>query len=113
MSPVVRFTPKSAALDAVLDVRAILPHYFRDIDQTQVSLPEFLMPCKGLYALRDYEKIFCFASETKENIYTARGINKQLGCIVLIRPDQYVSQICPFDNPSAITTFLKNILLDA
>ena len=56
-SPVRRYTPAGADIDSVIDVRAVFQQGHRELDLE--AMPQFLLPAKGRYGLRDYEKIFC------------------------------------------------------
>jgi phenol 2-monooxygenase (NADPH) len=51
-------------------------------------MPALLLPGKGRYGLQDYEKIFCADVEGGHDIYSMRGIDRQAGCMVVVRPDQ-------------------------
>ncbi|MFK7856052.1 MAG: FAD-dependent monooxygenase [Granulosicoccus sp.] len=107
-SPVGRFTPTNSELDSLIDVRAILPYHFRDIDLT--ALPQFLFPRKGKYQLRDYEKVFCFGGKNVD-IYTARGIDKTQGCLVIVRPDQYIAHVLPLHATDQLTTYFERVFI--
>ena len=109
-SPIVKYTPGLAERDSVIDVRAVLPYYFRDVDLTKI--PEFLTPRKGKFQLRDYEKVFCFGENGTFDFYDARGIDHEKGCMVLVRPDQYISHIVPFGDVETLSEFFSNILLN-
>jgi phenol 2-monooxygenase len=39
-----------------------------------------------------------------------RGINKEQGCIVIVRPDQYVADVLPLNDYSSLTAFFKGVL---
>jgi phenol 2-monooxygenase len=56
-SPVARNTPAGADVDSVIDVRAIFQQGHRELAID--AMPSFLLPRKGRYGLRDYEKMFC------------------------------------------------------
>ncbi|KAK5166983.1 uncharacterized protein LTR77_007712 [Saxophila tyrrhenica] len=91
-----RYTPAKADIDSVIDVRAILQQSRTSIDIT--DMPEVLFPHKGKFQIQDYEKVF--TDEPSYNfgfgdIYNKRGINREKGCIVVVRPDQYVSAVLP------------------
>jgi phenol 2-monooxygenase len=60
-------------------------------------MPSFLIPQKGRYGLRDYEKIFCADLKNGNDVFDMRKINRKRGCMVLVRPDQYVAHILPLD----------------
>ncbi|MEL7028727.1 MAG: FAD-binding monooxygenase, partial [Pseudomonadota bacterium] len=87
-SPVKRYTPTGASLDAVIDVRAIFQQHHQEI--TPGSIPDLLKPQKGRFQLVDHEKSFC-ADVRQDDIFTMRGVDRQDGCIVVVRPDQYVA----------------------
>ena len=112
-SPVVRTTPASHDVDSIIDVRAIFSasHAGTHLE----SLPAILWPRKGKYGLRDYEKIFCDRWETAENtmpsIYETRGITKEQGCVLVVRPDQHVSAVFSLDSRDAIASFFLAFLL--
>ncbi|MDH2435955.1 FAD-dependent monooxygenase [Pokkaliibacter sp. MBI-7] len=108
-SPIVRYTPKTWETDSVLDVRAIIPYYFRDIGLSDIH--DFLLPRKGKFALRDYEKVFCFGENEDTDIYLQRGINIKEGCLILVRPDQYISHILPFNATEELSHFISKIFV--
>lgn len=103
-SPVKRYTPVGADLDAVFDVRAVFQQSHHDLAIT--AMPELLFPHKGRYGLRDYEKAFC-----AQNIYTARQINRESGCLIVVRPDQYIAHILPLDGTAELASFFDGFML--
>ncbi len=108
-SPVKRFTPQAADRDAVLDVRAIFQQHHRDLSVDK--MPSILLPRKGKFGLIDYEKMFC-PDPDADDIFELRGVNRELGCTVVVRPDQYVSHVLPLDAHEALADFFGTILLD-
>jgi phenol 2-monooxygenase (NADPH) len=68
------------------------------------GLPPALLPRKGRFGLVDYEKVFC-ADPTAGDIFDLRGVNRQTGCLVVVRPDQYVADILPPDGHDALVEF--------
>ncbi|MCR2764306.1 FAD-dependent monooxygenase [Microbacterium sp. zg.B48] len=106
--PATRFTSPGADIDAVIDVRGILQHSHREVEPT--SLPELLRPHKGRYGLADYDKAFA-PSVREGDIFAARGIDRDQGCLVLVRPDQYVAHVLPLDGLDELEEFLGRFLL--
>lgn len=102
-----RYTPRDADQDSVIDVRAVFPHYHRDLEIG--TMPEVLRPAKGRLGLRDLEKAFCVDSR-RGDIYTTRAIDRERGCIVIVRPDQHVSHILPLDAHAKIARFFDGFL---
>jgi phenol 2-monooxygenase len=109
-SPVRRFTPAGADPDSVIDVRAIFQQGHRDLAVDK--MPSVLLPKKGKFGLIDYEKIFCPDPEA-DDIFTLRGVNRETGCMVVVRPDQYVSHVLPLHGHEALADFFAGILIDA
>jgi phenol 2-monooxygenase (NADPH) len=103
-SPLKHFTPEGANIDAVFDVRGVFQTSHHSLAVT--DMPELLFPKKGRYGLRDYEKAFCAIDDDKQNIYAMRKINKQSGCLVVVRPDQYIAHVLPLADTNALTTAL-------
>ena len=108
-SPVRRFTPQGQPLDSVIDCRAVLQQGFREINIT--DLPPLVRPPKGNFGLTDYEKIFCPDLKNGPDLYDLRSINRNDGCIVIVRPDQYVAQILPLDAYGELAGFFDAVLL--
>ncbi len=61
------------------------------------AMPALLLPRKGQHGLIDYEKMFCPDLKSGQDVFTMRGIDRRAGCIVVVRPDQYVAQVLPID----------------
>jgi phenol 2-monooxygenase len=110
-SPVRMYTPTSADIDSVIDVRAIFQQVHRELALD--AMPALLLPQKGCYRLRDYEKVFCPDLKSGNDIFDMRGIDRRRGCVVIARPDQYVAHILPLDAPSEIARFFSGFMLPA
>jgi phenol 2-monooxygenase len=108
-SPLARFTPPDADIDAVIDVRAILQAGHRDVVLGELS--PLLLPHKGTLGLIDYEKVFCADPRPGRDIFDARRIDRELGAVVIVRPDQFVAHVLALDAHAAITAFFEPILL--
>jgi phenol 2-monooxygenase len=109
-SPVARFTPAGSEPDAVIDVRAIFQEGHRDL--AVEKMPAVLLPRKGKFGLIDYEKMFC-PDPRAEDVFDLRGIDREQGCIVIARPDQYVAHVLPLDAHDAFAEFFAGILVEA
>ena len=48
-----------------------------------------------------------------QNIYRMRGIDRQQGCLLVLRPDQYVAQVLPLADTQALTQFFAGFMLDS
>jgi phenol 2-monooxygenase len=109
-SPLRRFTPAGAEPDSVIDVRAIFQQGHRDLSAD--AMPAVLLPRKGRFGLVDYEKIFC-PDPDADDVFDLRGVNRDTGCAVVVRPDQYVSHVLPLDGHEALAAFFERFLVDA
>lgn len=109
-SPLTRFTPAGDEPDSVIDVRAVFQQSHRALSIT--AMPAVLLPRKGRFGLVDYEKVFC-PDPRAGDVFDLRGINRETGCMVLVRPDQYVAHVLPLHAHEALTEFFAGFLLDA
>ena len=102
-SPIARFTPARAEPDSVIDVRAIFQQGHRDLavdddavgpaaEEGQVRpdrLREDVLP----------------GPRRATTSSTCGGVNRDAGCMVVVRPDQYVSHVLPLDGHEALADF--------
>jgi phenol 2-monooxygenase len=107
-SPVRKYTPAGEDIDAVIDVRAVFQQGHREL--AVEAMPGFLLPRKGRYGLCDYEKMFCPDLESGNDIFTMRGIDREAGCIVVVRPDQYIAHVLPLDGHAQLATFFDGFM---
>lgn len=107
-SPVLQFTRDHEDIDGLIDLRAVFQQDFRSLNFEK--MPALLRPAKGRYGLRDFEKVFCVDHKLGEDIYEMRGIDRENGCMVVVRPDQYVAQILPLDAYDALSAFFDGVL---
>jgi phenol 2-monooxygenase len=109
-SPLRRFTPAEDEPDSVIDVRAVFQQGHRDLSID--AMPAVLLPRKGRFGLVDYEKVFC-PDPAADDIFELRGVNRETGCMVVVRPDQYVAHVLGLDAHEALGGFFASILIDA
>ena len=74
-------------------------------------MPALLLPRKGRYGLQDYEKVFCAGLNSGQDIFDRRGINRAQGCLVIVRPDQYVAQVLPLNARQDLADFFDGFML--
>lgn len=109
-SPVVRYTAPGEDIDAVIDTLAIVAGSHRDISLG--DLPPVLAPRKGHLGLVDYEKVYCTDHRSGRDIFAMRGIDRQAGCVVVVRPDQFVAHVLRLNDYRALSSFFAPILLE-
>jgi len=109
-SPIRRFTPTGADSDSVIDVRAVFQQGHREIEVKE--LPSMLLPRKGRLGLVDYEKVYSPDLKTGADIFDLRGVDRDSGAMVIVRPDQYVSNVLALDAHDELAAFFGRFLLD-
>lgn len=110
--PLRSYTPQGDDIDSVIEVLTIMSNDRISIEPN--DFPDILWPAKGQHGIRDYEKIYAdsgtyFAGHG--HIYENLGIDPKAGCIVVVRPDQYVSLVCRIVEFTKIGTFFDGFML--
>jgi len=108
-SPVRKYTRRGEDIDAVIDVRAVFQQAHRAL--AIETMPPLLLPRKGRYGLFDYEKMFCADLKSGNDIFTMRGIDREAGCMVVVRPDQYVGHVLPLDGFQELGSYFDGFML--
>lgn len=108
-SPIRRYTPLGADIDGVIDLRAVFQQDHREL--AIENMPPMLLPSKGRYGLYDYEKMFCPDLKSGHDVFTMRGIDRKAGCMVVVRPDQYVAQVLPLNDFAALAAYFDAFML--
>jgi phenol 2-monooxygenase len=109
-SPIRRFTPHGADIDSVIDVRGIFQQGHRDLKVEE--LPSMLVPRKGRFELVDYEKAYTPDLKNGPDIFDLRGIDRERGAMIVVRPDQHVANVLPLDAYEALADFFGQFMLD-
>jgi len=107
-SPVRRHTRAGEDIDAVIDFRAIFQQTFDQL--AYEHMPSLLKPKTGRLGLQDHEKVFCVDHKGAGDIFDMRGIDRARGCIVVVRPDQYIAHVLPLDGFDELAAFFASIL---
>ena len=108
-SPVRKYTRDGEDIDAVLDVRAVFQQAHRAL--AIEAMPALLLPRKGRFGLHDYEKMFCADIKGGNDIFAMRGIDRAAGCMVIVRPDQYVAHVLPLDGYAQLASYFDGFML--
>ncbi|MBN8185898.1 FAD-dependent monooxygenase [Salipiger thiooxidans] len=107
-SPVVRYTRSDEDIDGLIDLRAVFQQTFDQL--AYEKMPALLKPAKGRYGLQDHEKVFCVDHKGAGDIFDMRGIDRAQGCMVVVRPDQYVAHVLPLDGVAELAAFFDGFL---
>jgi phenol 2-monooxygenase len=104
-SPVRKYTSKSLDIDSAIDTYAV----FQQQNLSMHDLPEYLWPAKGKYGLRDYEKVF--QAQEDNDVFDLRGIDRNSGCMVVVRPDQHIASILPLTAHAELARFFDFFMI--
>lgn len=108
-SPVVAYTPVGTDIDHLFDTKVIYQQSYEQIDIMRV--PKIFLPLSGPYQLVDYEKVY--GVDPANDIFDLRGISRDAGCVVVVRPDQYVAHVLPLTATDELAAFFANNLIAA
>lgn len=103
--PLQGHAPPEVENEGIIDIRVIFQQNHRDLDIG--DMPPLLLPAKGKFGLTDYEKIYAPALKQQADIFDLRGIDRDKGALVVVRPDQYVATVLPISAHAAITEFFS------
>jgi len=107
-SPLRRHTAPGEDVDAVIDTRAVFQQGLHELDYA--AMPTLLRPHVGRYGLCDYEKVFCVDVKRGEDVFAMRGIDRAAGCVVVVRPDQYVGHVLPLSAHGELAAYFAGVL---
>ena len=108
-SPLSRHTPRGQDVDSVIDFRAVFQQPHRELRLE--AMPALLLPAKGRLGLRDYEKMFC--ADPRADIFDRRGIDREHGALLIVRPDQHIGALLPLDAYEALAAYFAGFMTDA
>ena len=93
----------------MIDVRAVFQQNHHEL--AIGALPSLLLPVKGRYGLCDYEKMFCPDLKSGHDVFAMRGIDRNAGCMVVVRPDQYVAHVLSLDAHAELAAFFDGFMV--
>lgn len=100
-------TPAGADRDAWFDVKVVYQQDHKNVDINAV--PPVFKPQVGPFQLTNLEKVYGAVAE--DDIFDTRGISRN-GAVVIVRPDQYVSNVLPLTATDELAEFFAPILLN-
>ena len=107
-SPVRRHTRAGADIDSAIDLRVVFQQSHRALKLE--IMPDLLWPAKGPLGLRDYEKMFCPNLKSGVDIFELRGVDRDKGAIVVVRPDQYIAKVLPLDDYEGLAAYFARFM---
>jgi phenol 2-monooxygenase (NADPH) len=55
--------------------------------------------------------MFCADIKGDNDIFVMRGIDREAGCMVVVRPDQYVAHVLPLGGYEELASFFDRFML--
>jgi phenol 2-monooxygenase len=110
---IARFTPKEKDPDATIEPLLVLSTPFLALDDTLI--PALFRPHTGRWGMRDPHKVFVDDEHYNHghgHAYQAYGVDPEVGAVVLVRPDQYVSKVVRLDAVAELERCLGGCLLE-
>ncbi|EZP35305.1 MULTISPECIES: FAD-dependent monooxygenase [Micrococcus] len=105
-SPVRRFTPQEADLNAVFDAKVVYQQPHIEVDRSAV--PSYFLPKMGPFRLTSRDQVF--AAEPGDDVFDRWGIDRA-GALVIQRPDMYVAHVLPLTAREEITAFFAQSMV--
>ncbi|OCL11154.1 hypothetical protein AOQ84DRAFT_199228 [Glonium stellatum] len=109
-----RFTPASCPIDSVIEILTLHSAKRCDVEILR-DFPELLHPFDKQVGW-DYNKIYVDDESYHEgdnHAYENYGVDKERGCVVVLRPDQYVGYIGDFEDVEDLETYFDGVLVKA
>jgi phenol 2-monooxygenase len=57
--------------------------------------------------------MYCPDFKAGTDIFEMRGVDREQGCMVVVRPDQYVANVLPLDGFDALAAFFARFMIEA
>lgn len=108
-SPVVKYTPSGRDVNSLFDVKVIYQDDYAGIDVHDA--PAIFRPEVGPFGIEDLNNVF--ASGLGTDIFEERGINREEGVIVVVRPDQYVAAVLPMSATGELSALFDGFMVEA
>lgn len=106
-----RFRPAGSRYDSVIEVLTV--HAAKRADVDIFDFPDVLRPYDEVEGW-DYNKVFVDDESYHEGhgqLYQNFGISRDEGCVVVLRPDQYISYVGKIDDYGSIDSFFSGFML--
>ena len=106
-----KFTPATKKIDSVIEILTL--HSVKRQNVELLELPDIFHPFDSNTGW-DYEKVFADDISYHEGhgeAYKNYGVDKERGCVVIVRPDQYVGWIGELEDVHDMDGYFSQILL--
>ncbi|KAI4614495.1 hypothetical protein J4E83_007149 [Alternaria metachromatica] len=108
-----RYTPAGKHIDSIIETFLVLNSKFTETEQE--SIPDYFWPKSGKWNIRDLHKTFVDDDHYNSghgHAYEKYGVKPDVGAVVIVRPDQYVSKVTTLDDFGGIAEFFAGCLIE-
>ncbi|KAF1940054.1 hypothetical protein EJ02DRAFT_504356 [Clathrospora elynae] len=108
-----RFTPPTADIDSVIEPTLVLSSRFLETEQGRI--PDYFWPNSGKWGIRDLHKTYIDDEHYNSghgHAHEKYGIDPNVGAVVVVRPDQYVSKVTTLDDFHGISEFFEGCMIE-
>ena len=109
-SPLQKYRRLGDDPDAIIDLNLVFQQAHHELNLHE--LQPVTIPTKGKLGLQDTSKTFSAEVRNQRNIYDARQISRD-GCLVVVRPDQFVADVMPLTDVQRLSDFLSNVFVQS
>ncbi|KAL6831586.1 FAD binding domain-containing protein [Trichoderma camerunense] len=105
------FTPDGQDANSV--IQGVLVLASKRVKVEQNMIPDVFTPITGKWKIKHLQKVFVDDESYNSGhgkAYEAYGIHPE-GCLIIIRPDQYVAKICSLDNTEDVLNFFSRFII--
>ncbi|EMD87980.1 hypothetical protein COCC4DRAFT_173359 [Bipolaris maydis ATCC 48331] len=102
-----RYTPVSKYPDAVIEPLLVMSSKFLDMEQERI--PDYFWPVTDLHKSFVDDEHY---NSGHGHAYEAYGVDPEVGAVVIVRPDQYVSKVTLLDDLDGITRFFAGCMTE-
>ena len=109
-----RFTPASRPIDSVIEILTLHSAKRWDVEMLR-DFPDLLHPFDK-HVGWDYNKIYVDDESYHEGngrAYENYGVDKEKGCVVVLRPDQHVGYIGEIEDVEDLGTYFDGVMVEA
>ncbi|RFU74284.1 fad binding domain-containing [Trichoderma arundinaceum] len=105
------FTPRGQDINTVIQGVLVLASKRTEVEQNMI--PDVFTPVTGKWKIKHLQKVFVDDESYNAGhgqAYEAYGIHPE-GCMIIVRPDQYVAKICSLDNAKDVLDFFSQFFV--
>ncbi|KAJ5812014.1 FAD binding domain-containing protein [Penicillium riverlandense] len=107
-----RFTPQDQDVDS--KIQSLLVVSTPRVKLEQKKIPELFTPVAGKWRMKCLQKVFVDDESYTSghgHAYETYGIGRTGGCLVIVRPDQYIARLSSLEDWAGVARFFEGFML--